>query len=107
MREKGSGTRLATDRFFEAQNFEPSSRLELGSNEAIKEAVAGHLGVAVISRHALKDSELDHELCILPVNGTPIPSQWHLVYPKAKQISPIAAVFQAHLVQQARLWVKD
>ena len=107
LREKGSGTRLATDRFFEVQNFEPSSRLELGSNEAIKEAVAGHLGVAVISRHALKDSELDHELCILPVNGTPIPSQWHLVYPKAKQISPIAAVFQAHLVQQARLWVKD
>ncbi|MBD8049755.1 LysR family transcriptional regulator [Limnohabitans radicicola] len=107
LREKGSGTRLATDRFFEAQNFELSSRLELGSNEAIKEAVAGHLGVAVISRHALKDSELDHELCILPVNGTPIPSQWHLVYPKAKQISPIAAVFQAHLVQQARLWVKD
>ena len=107
LREKGSGTRLATDRFFEAQDFEPSSRLELGSNEAIKEAVAGHLGVAVISRHALKDSELRQELCVLPVNGTPIPSQWHLVYPKAKQISPIAAVFQAHLVQQARLWAKD
>jgi DNA-binding transcriptional LysR family regulator len=107
LREKGSGTRLATDRFFEAQAFEPSSRLELGSNEAIKEAVAGHLGVAVISRHALKESELRQELCVLPVNGTPIPSQWHLVYPKAKQISPIAAVFQAHLVQQARLWAKD
>ena len=107
LREKGSGTRLATDRFFESQDLEPSSRLELGSNEAIKEAVAGHLGVAVISRHALKDSELRQELCVLPVNGTPIPSQWHLVYPKAKQISPIAAVFQAHLVQQARLWTKD
>ena len=107
LREKGSGTRLATDRFFATQDFEPSSRLELGSNEAIKEAVAGHLGVAVISRHALKDSELGQELCVLPVNGTPIPSQWHLVYPKAKQISPIAAVFQAHLVQQARLWAKD
>ena len=107
LRETGSGTRLATDRFFQAQGFEPASRLELGSNEAIKEAVAGHLGVAVISRHALKDSELAKELCVLPVTGTPIPSQWHLVYPKAKQMSPIAAVFQAHLVQQARLWAKD
>ncbi len=107
LREKGSGTRLATDRFFHEQDFEPASRLELGSNEAIKEAVAGHLGVAVVSRHALKDSELAHELCILPVAGTPIPSQWHLVYPKAKQMSPIAAVFQAHLVQQAQLWAKD
>jgi len=106
LRETGSGTRLATDRFFEAQDFQPSSRLALGSNEAIKEAVAGHLGVAVISRHAIKDSELAQELCILPVSGTPIPSQWHLVYPKARQISPIAAVFQAHLVQQARLWAR-
>ena len=103
LREKGSGTRLATDRFFLAQNFEPASRLELGSNEAIKEAVAGHLGVAVISRHALKPTELAQDLCMLPVSGTPIASQWHLVYPKARQISPIAAVFRNHLLQDAKV----
>lgn len=105
LREKGSGTRLATDRFFLAQNFEPASRLELGSNEAIKEAVAGHLGVAVISRHALKPTELTQDLCVLPVSGTPIASQWHLVYPKARQISPIAAVFRTHLLQEAQQWL--
>jgi LysR family transcriptional regulator, low CO2-responsive transcriptional regulator len=104
LRESGSGTRLATDRFFKAQNFETSSRLELGSNEAIKEAVAGHLGVAVLSAHAIKPDELIKDLCVLPVNGTPIPSQWHIVYPKSRQLSPIAAVFQNHLVQEARLW---
>lgn len=107
LRETGSGTRLATDRFFKSQDFEPDSRLELGSNEAIKEAVAGHLGVAVISKHALKPAELAQDLCVLPVSGTPIPSQWHLVYPKAKQMSPIAQVFQQHLVAQAKLWAQD
>jgi DNA-binding transcriptional LysR family regulator len=107
LREKGSGTRLATDRYFAEQSFDPASRLELGSNEAIKEAVAGHLGVAVISRHAIKAMDLKKDLCVLPVAGTPIASQWHVVYPKAKQISPIANVFQAHLIAQARLWAKD
>ena len=106
LREKGSGTRLATDRFLAQQGFEPTSRLELGSNEAIKEAVAGHLGVAVISSHAIKPMDLKKDLCVLPVAGTPIASQWHLVYPKSKQISPIAAVFQSHLMAQARLWAK-
>ncbi len=104
LRERGSGTRLATDRFFESQAFEPRTWLELGSNEAIKEAVAGHLGVAVLSRHALKPEDLGRELCLLPVTGMPIRSQWHVVHPRAKQLSPIARVFREHLLAQARHW---
>ena len=101
LRERGSGTRLATDRFFAAQGFEAPTRLELGSNEAIKEAVAGRLGLAVLSRHALRDSELETDLCVLPVQGMPIPSQWHVVHPRAKQLSPIAQVFRTHLLGAA------
>lgn len=97
LREPGSGTRLATDGFFERQGFQPDARMELGSNEAIKEAVVGHLGVAVISRHALRDTPA-HELCVLPVAGMPIRSQWHVVHPRAKQLSPIAQVFRQHLL---------
>ena len=104
LRERGSGTRLATDRFLEAQGFEPQNWLELGSNEAIKEAVAGHLGVAVISCHAIKSEDLERDLCLLPVTGLPIRSQWHVVYPRAKQLSPIAQVFREHLLAQARSW---
>jgi hypothetical protein len=51
------------------------------------------LGLAVLSRHALRDSELETDLCVLPVQGMPIPSQWHVVHPRAKQLSPIAQVF--------------
>ncbi len=104
LRESGSGTRLATERFFQEHGFEPSLFLELGSNEAIKEAVAGHLGVAVISRHALRPDEPGKELCILPVTGLPIRSQWHVVHPRAKQLSPIAQVFREHLLQEAKRW---
>jgi len=64
------------------------------------------LGVAVISRHALKPTELTQDLCVLPVSSTPIASQWHLVYPKARQISPIATVFRTHLLQEAQQWLK-
>ena len=104
LRESGSGTRLATERFFAEHDFEPGAFLELGSNEAIKEAVAGHLGVAIVSRHALRPDEPGKELCILPVTGLPIRSQWHVVHPRAKQLSPIARVFRQHLLQESRHW---
>ncbi len=104
LREPGSGTRLATDRFLAAQGFEPRLRLALGSNEAIKEAVAARLGVAVISSHALHAGNGRRDLCVLPVQGLPIPSQWHLVHPKAKRLSPIAQVFHAHLLAEAGKW---
>ena len=104
LRERGSGTRQATERFFADKGFAPETWLELGSNEAIKEAVAGHLGVAVISRHALKAEDLARDVCLLPVTGLPIRSQWHVVHPRAKQLSPIARVFREHLLEQARHW---
>ncbi|MEY2771557.1 MAG: HTH-type transcriptional activator CmpR [Pseudomonadota bacterium] len=104
LRESGSGTRMSTEAFFAQQGFVPTRRLELGSNEAIKEAVAGHLGVAVISRHALREPTLWKELCVLPVTGMPIRSRWHVVHPKARQLSPIARVFRQHLLTQARHW---
>lgn len=104
VREAGSGTRLATDRYLATQGFEPRLRLALGSNEAIKEAVAARLGVAVISLHALRADSARRDLCVLPVQGLPIPSQWHLVYPRAKRLSPIAQVFHAHLLAEAGKW---
>jgi len=105
LRERGSGTRLATDRFFAAQGFEAPTRLELGSNEAIKESVQGQLGVSIVSRHAL-GPHLDG-LAILNVQGFPIQSQWHLVWPKGKRLSPIAEVFRGHLMDEAAGWMQS
>ena len=104
LREKGSGTRMATDAHLRQLGFEPSAVLELGSNEAIKESVEGQLGVSIVSRHALGPHW--DGLAILNVQGFPIQSQWHLVWPKGKRLSPIAEVFRGHLIAQAAVWMQ-
>lgn len=101
LRERGSGTRMAIDAHFKQLGFRPDLRLELGSNEAIKEAVAGGLGVSIISIHALHGQRSEHGVCVLDVKGFPIESQWHVVRQKGKQLSPIARVFQQHLLATA------
>lgn len=106
LRERGSGTRMAIDAHFARHKFKPNLRLELGSNEAIREAVAGGLGVAIVSRHALHGAASEHGVTELKVAGFPIESYWHVVHPKGKQLSPIAKVFQEHLLVQSGKWVR-
>lgn len=102
LRESGSGTRLATDAYLRKLRFTPQVRLELGSNEAILGAVAAHLGVAVVSRHAMGHDPSALGLAVLRVQGFPIPSSWHLVWPRGKRPSPIAEVFRRYLMRAAR-----
>ena len=97
LRERGSGTRMAVDAHFKQLKFKPDVRLEMGSNEAIKEAVAGGLGVAVISSHALHGQAAEYGVSVLKVKGFPVHSNWHVVHLKGKLLSPIAQVFHAHL----------
>lgn len=104
LRERGSGTRMAVDALFKKARFSPLLRLELGSNEAIKQAVAGGLGIAVLSRHALHERLEDDDVAVLDAEGFPIASQWHVVYPRGKQLSPIARVFNTHLQEQSERW---
>ena len=98
LRERGSGTRLAVDAHFRKHRFKPELRLELGSNEAIREAVAGNLGISVLSTHALPARPVDHGVAVLPVRGFPIASTWYIVHPAARKLSPLASVFHEHLL---------
>ena len=104
MREKGSGTRMAADAHFNKLKFKPDVRLELGSNEAIKQAVIGCLGIAVLSKYSLGDKSDQEEVAIFKCKEFPIESSWHIVRPKGKKPSPIATIFKKHLAQQARDW---
>jgi LysR family transcriptional regulator, low CO2-responsive transcriptional regulator len=97
LRERGSGTRMACDAHFAALGFRPNVRLELGSNEAIKQAVAAGLGLAVLSRHALQPAGATDIVAVLNVRGFPVHSNWFVLYPKGKQLSPIATEFLSHL----------
>lgn len=104
LREKGSGTRMATDAYFKRVKMKPNIRLELGSNEAIKQAVMGGLGIAVLSKHSLGEKTDQEEVAILKCKEFPIESSWHIVVPKGKKLSPIAKVFKRYLSQQAKNW---
>lgn len=97
LREKGSGTRLACDRHFRSLRFRPDVRMELGSNEAVKQAVAASLGLGVVSRHALGDAPEDAQIAVLDVEGFPVQSNWWTLYRKGKKLSPVALAFLAHL----------
>lgn len=101
MREPGSGTRIATEAFFAAHRFSPSVRLAMSNNEAIKWAVAGGLGLAVLSQHALLLEPMQRHLAVLDVEGFPILRDWYLAWPSGKQLSVVARAFRQHLRDEA------
>ena len=98
LREPGSGTRMAADQYFRKKKFRPDVRLELGSNEAIKESVAGGLGVGIVSRHALHGLDKENGVRVIEVDGFPLPSSWHMVHHDSQRLSPVAQAFKQHLL---------
>ena len=96
MREPGSGTRSAVERFFAEHGARPRVRMELGSNEAIKQAVLGGLGVSVLSRHTIEHAS---GLTELDVQDFPLARHWYLVRPKGKRSSVVAGAFCAYLAR--------
>lgn len=101
-REKGSGTRTAGDNFFRKMKFRPNVRLQLGSNEAVKESVAGGLGIGVVSLHALHGHQKESGVSVIEVEGFPLPSSWHIVHPASKRLSPLALAFKQHLLNAVK-----
>lgn len=99
LREPGSGTRLTTERFFASHGITPINRLELGSNEAIKQTVAGGLGLAVLSATTVVSELALRELVLLDVVGFPLIRRWHVVYPQGKKLSAAALAFKTWLFE--------
>lgn len=93
LREPGSGTHMVTMSCFEQRGLLPNVRMELGSNEAIKQAILAGLGVSIMSRYTLGlDSDLDG-LVMLDVEGLPVEAFWYFAYPIGKQPLPAVRSF--------------
>ncbi|MFP4154797.1 MAG: LysR family transcriptional regulator [Halothiobacillaceae bacterium] len=97
VRERGSGTRIAMETLASEWGMQFKFTMELGSNEAIKQAVAGGLGLAMLSRSALSDDPAKDDVAVLDVQGFPIRRQWYVVRPRGKQPSVVAQTFLAFL----------
>jgi DNA-binding transcriptional LysR family regulator len=100
IRELGSGTRAAMERFFAEHGVQPSDRTEMPSNETIKQAVMAGMGLAFISGHAIGLELAAGRLTTLPVTGTPVMRQWYVVRRAEKQVLPMAAAFLEFVRQQ-------
>jgi len=96
-REEGSATRLVLEEFITKNNLDVKRKLELTSNEAVKQAVISGLGSAVIPLIGLKNELQNGDLRIIPTKGFPIKSMWHLIWLKGKKFSPLAEAYIKYL----------
>ncbi|MDX5337724.1 MAG: LysR family transcriptional regulator [Cyclobacteriaceae bacterium] len=104
LREQGSGTRLLVEKLFDDLKLRLNVRMELGSNEAIKQAVAGGLGVSLLSKSSLNLDPSQNELCLLDIQGFPIKRHWYMVRPKDKELSVVAQTFMDFLTDHLDLF---
>ncbi|MCC6302151.1 MAG: LysR family transcriptional regulator [Gammaproteobacteria bacterium] len=102
MREPGSGTRMAIERVFKEHGIGLQVRIELGSNEAIKQIVASGMGIAGLSQHALIWEAPMGEIALLDVRGFPLDWHWYVGYPAGKQLSVVAQAFHTFLQEEGR-----
>ncbi len=92
LREMGSGTRKVVQNFFQVNHLKIKLRFELGSNEAIKQAILADLGISILSKHTLNPN-INEGLTILDVQGFPILQNWYISYLSGKKLSVIAESF--------------
>jgi len=102
MRESGSGTRMAVESFFAENRLKMRVEMEIGSNEAIKQAIVGGLGLSVLSRHSLALEGPQGPLVVLDVEGFPIQKHWYVIYPRSKQLSIVAQTFLDYLLTEGK-----
>jgi len=101
IREPGSGTRAAMERYFADVGVVPKHRMELISNETLKQAVMAGLGLAFISAHTVSLECEVGRIIILPVTGTPIVRRWFVVHRAEKELLPVAETFRDFLIAEA------
>jgi DNA-binding transcriptional LysR family regulator len=113
-REAGSGTRSMMEKFITDGNLVVQKRLELTSNEAVKQALLAGLGYSIMPLIGLKSELINNDLHIIPVPGLPLQTSWMLIWHKDKQFSPVAQAYLTYLkenkttiIQQSFGWYED
>ncbi len=100
VREQGSGTRAAMEKFFENARFEVKVAMEMSSNESIKQAVMAGMGLSFLSLHTV-GLELDNQLiAVLDVEGAPVVRAWNCVHTLSKLLSPAAEAFRYFVLER-------
>ena len=99
-REYGSGTRQTMEIYVKQNKLPVHKKMELTSNEAVKQAVIAGLGYSIMPLIGIKNELQNGELQIIPVKGFPIESVWNLIWMKGKNHSPVASAFLNYLKKE-------
>jgi len=99
-REQGSGTRYTMEKYISLHNLKVRKKMELTSNEAVKQAVVAGLGYSVMPLIGIKNELINGELSIIPVKGFPLSSVWNMIWLKNKAFSPVATAFLDNLQKE-------
>ena len=113
-REQGSATRNAMEKFISFHNLSVEKKIELTSNEAVKQAVISGLGCSIMPLIGMKNELKNNDLQIVPVKGLPIITTWNLIWLKSKKLSPVANAYldfikskKEEIINENFSWVDD
>jgi len=101
IREIGSGTRYVFDKLMKEHGIEIEPYMELGSSEALKQAVMAGLGIAVLSLHSVQLERDVNKLTVLDVEGFPIKRRWYAVHLKGRKLSLVARTFLEFILEES------
>lgn len=99
VREQGSGTRIAMERFFADKGIHLTTGTEMSTNEAIKQAVQANMGLGILSLHTVALELETARLIVLDVQYFPILRNWYVVHRKGKRLSAVAQAFKGFLLE--------
>ena len=105
VREDGSGTRAAMQRFFHDARVEPHVVMEMSSNETIKQAVMAEMGMTFLSLHTLQLELEKGLLVVLDVEGAPVVRGWNVVHTLSKLLSPAAEAFRYFMLERGESYL--
>lgn len=106
-REKGSGTRQTMESFIAGNNISVLKKMELTSNEAVKQSLLAGLGYSIMPLIGIKNEIHNNELKIIPIKGLPIKTTWSLIWLKGKKHSPVSKAFLEYLTKEKAQIVQD
>jgi len=106
-REQGSATRNAMENFISKNKFLVRKKMELTSNEAVKQAVLSGLGCSIMPLIGIRNELQNKDLKIIPVKGLPISTAWNLIWLKSKKLSPAALSYLNFLNIEKELVINE
>lgn len=106
-REQGSGTRHVMEDFFRKNSLPVKMKMELTSNEAVKQALIAGLGFSVMPLIGLKNELENQQLQIIKIKGFPVKSTWNLIWLKEKKHSPVAEAYLNYLKMEKQNIIKE